>query len=81
MHQFGAEFNLCYHRKWIAAIALEAKQEQRKNMTTTQKLDLHKLLQLTDEQFYELCQKNRDLRIERTAKGEVKTAILSDAIW
>ena len=25
----------------------------------------------TDEQFYELCQANRDLRLERTAKGEL----------
>ena len=26
---------------------------------------------MTDEQFHEFCQKNPDLRIERTAKGEV----------
>jgi Uma2 family endonuclease len=26
---------------------------------------------LTDEQFFQLCQKNRDLRFERTAKGEL----------
>ena len=26
-------------------------------------------LQLTDDQFYELCQLNRELRIERTAQG------------
>jgi len=29
------------------------------------------LVQMTDEQFYEFCQANRDLRIERTAIGEV----------
>ena len=29
------------------------------------------LVQMTDEQFYEFCQANRDLRIERTASGEV----------
>ena len=29
------------------------------------------LVQMTTEQFYEFCQANRDLRIERTAKGEV----------
>jgi len=40
-------------------------------MITTETLDLHQLLQLTDEQFYELCQKNRDLRIERTARGDL----------
>lgn len=26
---------------------------------------------LTDEQFYQLCQKNRELQFERTAKGEL----------
>ena len=40
-------------------------------MITTETLDLHQLLELTDEQFYELCQKNRDLRIERTARGDL----------
>lgn len=29
------------------------------------------LVQMTDEQFYEFCQANRELRIERTVKGEV----------
>lgn len=28
-------------------------------------------IDLTDEQFFELCQKNRDLRFERTAIGEL----------
>ena len=28
-------------------------------------------MQMTDEQFYEFCQANCDLRIERTASGEV----------
>ncbi|WP_017715292.1 Uma2 family endonuclease [Kamptonema formosum] len=28
-------------------------------------------IDLTDEQFFQLCQKNRDLRFERTAKGEL----------
>ena len=27
--------------------------------------------QMTDAQFYEFCQANRDLQIERTARGEV----------
>jgi Uma2 family endonuclease len=26
---------------------------------------------LTDEQFYQLCQNNRELQFERTAKGEL----------
>jgi Uma2 family endonuclease len=29
------------------------------------------LVQMTNEHFYEFCQANRDLRIERTASGEV----------
>jgi len=28
-------------------------------------------VQLTDEQFYEICRANRDLRFERTARGEL----------
>lgn len=38
-------------------------------MTLT--LNLRPVLELTDEQFYELCQANRDLRLERTANGEL----------
>lgn len=34
-------------------------------------LDLHSLIDLTDDQFYQLCQANRDVRFERTAKGEL----------
>lgn len=37
-------------------------------MTVT--LNLRPVLELTDEQFYE-CQANRDLRLERTANGEL----------
>jgi Uma2 family endonuclease len=32
-------------------------------------LKLH--MELTDEQFFQLCQHNRDLQFERTAKGEI----------
>lgn len=32
-------------------------------------LKLH--IELTDEQFFQICQQNRDLRFERTAKGEI----------
>ncbi|MCC5634284.1 Uma2 family endonuclease [Nostoc sp. CHAB 5844] len=35
------------------------------------KLNLPSILALTDEQFYQLCQVNRDLRIERSARGEL----------
>ena len=38
-------------------------------MTVT--LNLHPVLELTDDQFYELCLANRDLRLERTATGEI----------
>jgi Uma2 family endonuclease len=38
-------------------------------MTVT--LNSHPVLEITDDQFYELCQANRDLRLERTATGEI----------
>jgi len=38
---------------------------------TTLTLNLRSLLEITDEQFYQLCQANRDLKFERTAKGEI----------
>jgi Uma2 family endonuclease len=34
-------------------------------------LDLHPAIELTDEQFEQICRANRDLRLERTAKGEL----------
>ncbi|WP_019502806.1 Uma2 family endonuclease [Pseudanabaena sp. PCC 6802] len=34
-------------------------------------LDLHLALELTDEQFEQICRTNRDLRLERTAKGDL----------
>lgn len=34
-------------------------------------LNLRPMLDLTDEQFFMLCQINRDLRLERTANGEI----------
>ncbi len=34
-------------------------------------VNLPSLVQMTDQQFYEFCQANCDLRIERTASGEV----------
>jgi Uma2 family endonuclease len=34
-------------------------------------LSLSPTLELTDDQFFELCQINRDLRFERSAKGEL----------
>jgi Uma2 family endonuclease len=34
-------------------------------------LDLRPVISLTDEQFYELCRVNRELRIERMAEGEM----------
>lgn len=34
-------------------------------------LNLDPIINLTDEQFYQLCQANRDVKFERTAKGEL----------
>ncbi|PLZ97166.1 hypothetical protein CEN50_16020 [Fischerella thermalis CCMEE 5268] len=34
-------------------------------------LNLRPAIDLTDEQFFQLCQNNRDLRLERTAEGEL----------
>jgi Uma2 family endonuclease len=34
-------------------------------------LKLSPTIELTDEQFFQLCQNNRDLRLERTAEGEL----------
>ncbi|MCC3416029.1 MAG: Uma2 family endonuclease [Microcoleus sp. PH2017_29_MFU_D_A] len=37
----------------------------------TLKLDLSPWIELTDDQFYELCQHHRDYKFERNAKGEL----------
>ena len=34
-------------------------------------VNLHPIIELTDEQFYQLCLNNRDLKFERTANGEL----------
>jgi Uma2 family endonuclease len=34
-------------------------------------LDLYSVVDLTDEQFRKLCQANPDIKLERTAKGEL----------
>lgn len=34
-------------------------------------VNLESVIEMTDEQFFKLCQANRDLRFERTAKGEL----------
>ena len=34
-------------------------------------LQLHPVLNMSDDQFFEFCQINRDVRIERTAQGEL----------
>lgn len=38
---------------------------------TTITLNLRPTIELTDEQFEQICRANRDLRFERTAKGEL----------
>ena len=34
-------------------------------------IDLSPVIKLTDDQFYELCRKNPDVKFERNAKGEL----------
>lgn len=34
-------------------------------------LDLHSIVELTDEQFYKLCQANPDVKLETNAKGKL----------
>lgn len=38
---------------------------------TTLTLNLDPIIWLTDEQFYQLCQTNRNIRFERTAAGKL----------
>lgn len=39
--------------------------------TVPLRLDLERIVDFDDDQFLELCQRNRDLRIEKTAEGEI----------
>lgn len=34
-------------------------------------LDIKSVIDLTDEQFYQLCQANPDIKIERDAEGKI----------
>ncbi len=34
-------------------------------------VNLYPVIELTDEQFFQLCQNNRDLRFERSFEGEL----------
>jgi Uma2 family endonuclease len=34
-------------------------------------VNLKSLIEMTDEQFFQLCQNNRELRFERNANGEL----------
>ena len=38
---------------------------------TTLTLNLNPIIKLTDDQFFQLCQENENIRLERTAKGEL----------
>lgn len=40
-------------------------------------LDLRPILELTDEQFEQICRSNPDLKLERTAKGELVVVALT----
>ncbi len=39
--------------------------------TTPLVLQMSPVIEMTDDQFFEFCQLNRELHIERTAKGEL----------
>src|SRR4028118_482297 len=52
--------------------------DQQQQLTTETEVEtrpmvvrMHPVVNLTDDQFFEFCQINRDLRIERTATGEL----------
>jgi len=45
--------------------------ENRQREGTAVVLDLRPIINLTDDQFFDLCRANADLRIERTAEGEI----------
>ncbi|MGD1701113.1 Uma2 family endonuclease [Dapis sp. BLCC M229] len=38
---------------------------------TNYTIELNSVIEMTDEQFFQLCQKNRDLRFERNTKGDL----------
>jgi len=38
---------------------------------TTLTINLNPIIKLTDDQFFQLCQENENIRLERTAKGEL----------
>ena len=41
-------------------------------------LHLRPVIELTDDQLYELCQINQELWIERTAEGDLETISITD---
>jgi len=45
--------------------------EKQYDPMTALTLNLNPIIQLTDEQFYQLCQENPEVRLERTAQGEL----------
>lgn len=44
-------------------------QHDKKAVMNAFTVNLHPVIELTDEQFYQLCLNNRDLKFERTANG------------
>lgn len=38
---------------------------------TTLTLNLNPIIKLTDDKFFQLCQENKNIRLERTTKGEL----------
>src|SRR5436309_1027496 len=48
-------------------------------LTTTGPVSIVALQRLSDDDFFEFCQRNRDVRIERTAEGEI--IVMPPAGW
>jgi Uma2 family endonuclease len=57
-------------KQWLLKIPISAVAIARTFMTALT-LNLSPVVQLSDDDFYHLCQANRDLKLERTAKGEI----------
>jgi Uma2 family endonuclease len=51
--------------------SLSVENNESKSIMEALTLDIKSVIELTDEQFFQLCQANKDLRFERTATGDL----------
>ncbi len=56
----------------MAAVAQQIEPQVFDDKTSLLVLRFRPIIELTDDQFFEFCQLNRDIRIERTAQGEIE---------